>query len=202
MVSGVRLNRHFAGNMPCWLLRVLEAVSKPGFQLGASMGAEDCCGQLMKGLEVRSASFVAKFQSPEVAEPAERAFDDVSRLAQATAVRLGFAQRSQDRFDSQPFDECCQSGRTVSGVALQGFGLGAWPASWPRDGWHIDQEWQRDLVVACIGRRGLDRQRNARRIGQHMPLTAGFRTVRRVRPGVRPQKLRGHWRCRSQPVRG
>ena len=144
----------------------------------------------------------AQLQSPEVAEPTERAFDDVSRLAQATAVRLGFAQRSQNRFDSQPFDECCQSGRTVSGVALQGFGLGAWPASWPRDGWHIDQEWQRDLVVACIGRRGLDRQRNARRIGQHMPLTAGFRTVRRVRPGVRPQKPRGHWRCRSQPVRG
>jgi len=40
----------------------------------------------MKGLEVRSESLVAELESPEVAEASERAFDDVSQLAQPAAV--------------------------------------------------------------------------------------------------------------------
>jgi hypothetical protein len=142
----------------------------------------------MKGLEVRSTAFVAELQSAKVTEPTERALDDVACLTKAAAVGTRLSERRQDRSDSQPADEVSQSGRTVAGIALQGLGLGAWSASGPSDGRHVHQQRQRDLIVACIGRRGFDHQRNARRIGQHMPLTAGFRTVRWVRPGVRPPK--------------
>jgi hypothetical protein len=166
----------------------LEAVSKLGFQLGTSSGAEDCCGQLVKGLEVLSAPFIAQLEPTEVAEPAERAFDNVARLAEAAAVGTRFSQRGQDRFDAQPLHEVSQSGRTVAGIALQSLGFGARSASRSRDGRHVDDERQRDLVVARISRRGFDHQRNARCVGQHMPLTAGFCTVRRVWSGVRPPK--------------
>jgi hypothetical protein len=62
-----------------------------------SLGAEDGGGQFMKGLEVGSASFIAEFQSSEVSEPTEGAFDDVARLAEPAAVTMRFAQGSQDR---------------------------------------------------------------------------------------------------------
>ena len=58
----------------------LRSCFKTEFSIGRIDGAKDCCGQLMKGLKVRSASFVAQLQSPEVAEPTERAFDDVMRV--------------------------------------------------------------------------------------------------------------------------
>lgn len=144
------------------------------------MGAEGGCGQFVKGLEVRSASFVAQHQPAEVTEPTECAFDDVASCAQVTAMRLSFAERGQDRCKSKPFDQCRQSDRTISRVALQGFGVGAWSALWPGDGRHMDQGRQRNLVIARIGRRCCYRHRNAPRVGQHMTLTSSFRSVRRV----------------------
>ena len=47
----------------------------------------------MKGLEVRSTAFVAELQSAEVAEPAERALDDVACLAKAAAVGTRLSER-------------------------------------------------------------------------------------------------------------
>ena len=55
-------------------------------------------------------------------------------------MRPRFSERGQDRFDPQPFHESRQIGRTVAGVALQGFGLGAWSASRSSDRWHIDEQ--------------------------------------------------------------
>src|SRR4051812_15607948 len=142
----------------------------------------------MKGLEVRTASLVAQLQSAEVTEPTERAFDDVACLAESAAVGPCFSERGQERFDSQPLHNLRQIGRTVAGIALQGFGFGAWSASRSSDRLHVDDQWQRNLIVARIGWRRFHRQRNALGIGQHMPLTTSFCTVRRVRPSVRPPK--------------
>src|SRR4051794_13814899 len=104
----------------------------------------------MKGLEVCTASLVAQLQSPEVAEPTERAFDHVASFPESAAVRTRFSKRSQDRFDPQPFHELRQRGRTVAGIALQGFGLGAWSTSRSSDRRHVDNQRQRDLIVACV----------------------------------------------------
>lgn len=54
---------------------------------------------------MRSTSFVAQLQSPEVTEPTERALDEVARLAKSAAVGTRSSERRQERFDPQPFDE-------------------------------------------------------------------------------------------------
>src|SRR4029450_2603974 len=47
---------------------------------------------------------------------------------------------------------------------------------------------QRDATVTRIGGRGLDDQRQARGIGQHMAFTARLGTIGRIRAGVSPPK--------------
>jgi hypothetical protein len=115
------------------------------------MGAEDSRGQLVKGLEVGSASFIAQFQSAEVAKPTECPLNDVAGLSQAPAVETSFAKRSQERFDPEPFDDFRESSRAVARVALQRLRLCARPSSSSSDGEHVDQQRQRNLIVAGIG---------------------------------------------------
>src|SRR3954469_16939654 len=100
----------------------------------------------MEGLEVRSASFIAQLEPSEVADATGRALDNVARLTQSAAVDMRFSQRSQDRFDPQPLDQRRQIRRAVGGVALQRFGFGARASSRSRNGWHVDEQWQRDLI--------------------------------------------------------
>src|SRR5687768_10839672 len=77
----------------------------------------------MKALEVFATSFVAEFQSAEIAEPAERAFDDVTCLAQSAAVRLILPQWFQEGLDSQGLHHSGQRRAAVSRIALQYLGL-------------------------------------------------------------------------------
>lgn len=86
------------------------------------------------------------------------------------------------------FDKQHQARRAVTGIALQDFRLAPRSASGSRGGRHVDQQWQRDLVIARISRRRLHDQRQALRISQHLAFAARFRAVRRVGPGVRPPK--------------
>src|SRR5690349_11280767 len=101
----------------------------------------------MKGLEVFSAALIAELQSSEIAKPTERAFDDVACLTEPAAVRMRLAKGSQERFGSQPFHECRQGGRAVTGVALQDFGFGARASSRSSDGRYAEEKWECHLII-------------------------------------------------------
>src|SRR5262245_1045711 len=171
-----------------WCLFPLEAVSKPPIKLCESFRTEDRSGKFVKGLEMRSTAFVTNLESPKVAEPTERAFDNVSCLSQPATVRVRFPQRRQGWLDPQPPHELGQCLRAVPGVPLQDLGLRARSTSRSTDYRHLDQQRQRHGVIARVGRTDLHDQGHAPRIRQDMTLTTGFPTVRRIWARVVPPK--------------
>ena len=166
----------------------LEAVSKAKSYCCESIRTKNRCCQFVKGLEVCAASFIAQFQSSEVAEPAERTFDNIPSFAKATPVRPGFTQRGQKRFDAEPLDDRRQGLRSVTCVPLQRLRFGPRSTSGPADRWHAQEQWQSDLIIGTVGRRGLDDQRQSLGFGQDMALTACFCPIGRIGTGVRPPK--------------
>lgn len=153
-----------------------------------SVRAQDRGRQLVEGLEVRSMSFVAQLQPSKITKPTQRAFHDVSSFAEAAAVGILFANRTQERPNATRPDGRHQSGRAVTGVSLEDFRLIAWPTPRPSDGRHGGEDRQRGLVVAHVCRGGFHNQRQALRVGQQMAFATCFRPVCWIRPGVCPPK--------------
>jgi len=170
------------------LLAVLEAVSKPIPAWCEPFCAKDCSCQFVKGLKVGSRFLITKFESSEVAEPAQCALNDISGFAQPASVWGRFAARSQQRFDAQHADECRQDGKTVASIPLEDLGFNSWPTAPSGNRRHGYQHLQRDPIVTRVGWSGPHDQRQTPRIGQDMPFTTLFRTVRRVLAGMAPPK--------------
>lgn len=180
----------------------LEAVSKPVFQLGPTIGAEYGSGQLMKGLEVRSASFVAQLQSPEVAEPTERALDDVARLAKTAAVGTRSSKRRQDRFDPSQLTRSARAAEPYPASPCKALGLERdRPLGPAMDGMLINSgsaTWSsRVLAGVVLITRGMPAASvSTWRLQPAFARSVGFGPV------CAPQKPREHSRCRARLVRG
>lgn len=128
---------------------------------------------------------VAVFQSPVVTEPGERSFHDVSELPQAASV--GLRDPRQQRHDSALQSSSNVLGSPVSSIALEDLRSSTGPSPWSLN-MNVVEHLQRRLRVVKVGRRGLDDQRNAVRVGYDVALTALFSSVRGVGPGVDPPK--------------
>jgi len=142
----------------------------------------------MKGLEVSATPFVAQLQSAEVAKPTERSFHDVAGLAQSAAMRTTFSERFQQWSNAQSLHQRGQRRAAVGRIALQNLGLDARSSSRAGNGRHGDDQVERHPAIVQIGWRRFHDQRQTLGFGQHMPLTACFRTIRRIGAGVRPPK--------------
>jgi len=81
----------------------------------------------MKGAEMYSGSFVTQFESTVVAEPRQRAFDNIPCFAQSAAMRT--ATRRQQTGDHHADDQLDGPDKAISTVALQGLWLGAFLAA-------------------------------------------------------------------------
>lgn len=143
----------------------------------------------MKGLEVLRGSFVAQFDAPEIAKPAQRSLHDVAGVAQAAAMlTLGPTIRSEQRLDATLLNLLNDRRRTVSRVSLETRGFAAWASAATGYGRNFIEHRQGPVPIRLIGRPRLDHQRHAARIGDHMPLAAFFGAIGGIGSGVAPPK--------------
>lgn len=134
-------------------------------------------------------SFVAEFQTAEISEPTERAFDDISRLSQTATVRaLGATVRGQQGLDSPLTDLPDDRGRTVGRISLKDRGFSARSSSSACNGGNLVEQCNGTLPVWLIGRANFDHQGYTPSIGDYVPFTAFFRPVRGVGASVVPPK--------------
>lgn len=141
----------------------------------------------MEGLKEFAAAFVAGGDPAVVLEPRQGSFNNKPQLAQATAMGRIACQGNQ-RLDSLEHQRQDHLAIAIPPVTLTGYRL---MPHIPRSvGQCVEsgEECQGRLVIAPVGRRDPDRQRNAMEVGDDVAFAAVFRPVGAVRPGVRPPK--------------
>lgn len=133
-----------------------------------------------------AALFIAQPQASVLAEPGVGAFHYVAEPAQSAAMWLAwFGEERRDSALSGPLDV---DGSAIGSITLEQIGLAARATSRALDGRKGIEQWQGGPGIMNIGRSDLHSQWNALRVGQDMPLTTLFRSVRGVRTGVVPPK--------------
>ena len=141
----------------------------------------------MEGLEVFGGAFVADAESAEVVEPGEGPFDDVAGLPESASGLAG-AAGFEEGADAALADVGDGVREPVPGVALDGVRLGAGPADGAGEGREGVEEGREALLVALVGRAGLDDEGEAVGVGQEVAFAPGFAAVGRVGAGVVPPK--------------
>lgn len=143
----------------------------------------------MQGLEVLPKAFVTVLQSAIIAEPAERAFDDVASLAQATAMfALAPTVGSQKRSNAPLNHLVNEPADPIRSVPLQYLGFASWSSASSSHGGNLIEQRQSALGVGLIGRPGFNRQRHSPGIGDYVPFAPFFRAVGGIGAGVSPPK--------------
>ncbi len=140
----------------------------------------------MKGLKVLATLFVAQFDSTAMAEPGQRTFDDVASSPKSAAVRG--AARTEQWLNAHRSDRADDPREAVTAIADQGVRLATRTTTRTLNRGHGADHLEGGHVVAEVGRRGVNDQRQAVGIGDHMTLAAFFRPIRGVRSGVAPPK--------------
>jgi hypothetical protein len=147
-----------------------------------------------------AAAFVAQLQSAKVAEPTQRALDNVTRSPQPTSMNRLSRERLQQRLNTQCLHLLDQRRASISRVTLESLGLAAGPATWTWNAGHGGHERHCHPTVMRAGGCRPDNQGQALGICQHMAFAPVFRTVGWVRSGVRPPKT-ARSRCPGQHAR-
>lgn len=132
------------------------------------------------------ATFIPDAQSPVLEQPRNGAFNDPAVLAQATAV--GRAAPGQQRENPTPTQLPPVRLRIIGPVSLDPIRSPAGSSYFARD--RRDRINQREQLrnVVAMGPRDLDGQGNPAGVGDQMVLGAWFRSIGRIRAGLRPPK--------------
>ena len=151
--------------------------------------ADQCGGEIVKGLKMVRGSFVAELKATEIAEPTERSLDDIACSSEsASMLALGVPVGSELRLDaalSDPFDN---RGDAIGGVALENLGLATWSAVAACHRRNLIEHRQGSFAIGLVGWSSLHNQRNSPRIRNHMAFAALFAAVRRIGTRMVPPK--------------
>jgi hypothetical protein len=131
--------------------------------------------------------FVTDSQSPPVAEPSHRAFNDVSDFAQAAA--MGGAAWVQQTLNLHGNNSGDDPGKAVTAIADQSLGLGTRTPSWSLNRGKIPNHLHHRNVVADIGGRGVNQERQPLGLGDDMSFAPVFSAVYGARSGMSPPKM-------------
>ena len=119
-----------------------------------------------------SGSFVTQFEAAVVAEPRQRAFDNIPRLAQSAPMRT--SARRQQAGDHQANEQLDDPHKAISSVALHGLWLGVLFSVLVGQMRKLLEHRLDHFLITLIRGAGLDHKRDAVGVTNNVAFTAIF----------------------------